>query len=85
MVHTLPLNKLFLFFPGIKNNNECDKGYLKDRKAITYAPQIKYNLINSSTNPVYGTDSYIILLLIAILILLIIFGTFYLINKKKVN
>jgi len=83
MVHTLPLNKLFLFFPGIRNNNECDKGFLKGRNAITYSPEIKYNLINSSINPVYGKDSYIILLLIAILILILILGTFYLINKKK--
>ena len=83
MVHTLPLNKLFLFFPGIRNNNECNKGFLKGRNAITYSPEIKYNLINSSINPVYGKDSYIILLLIAILILILILGTFYLINKKK--
>lgn len=84
MVHTLPLNKLFLFFPGVKNNNECNKGYLKGRKALTYIPQIKYNLINhNKKNSKSKINKYIILLLIVILLLLLTMGFFDLINRKK--
>ena len=83
MVHTLPLNKLFLFFPGVKNNNECNKGYLKGRKALTYIPQIKYNLINHNKKSKSKINKYIILLLIVILLLLLTMGFFDLINRKK--
>jgi len=84
IVHTYPCNKLFLFFPGVKKINDCNNGYLKGRQAITYLPEIKYNMINSLYHPKKSKDDdYIMLILIVILVLLLTMGFFYLINNKK--
>ena len=85
MVHTYPCNKLFLFFPGIKNTNNCNNGYLGENQAITYLPNIKYNMTKPTLvlKQTKNHHDYIMLLLIVILVLLLTMGFFYFINKKK--
>jgi len=94
MSHSIPNNKFFLWFPGVKPINDCSNGYLKGRPGITYVPDIKYNLVkpNNSNSLNRGLEDakkstnnnfkYIMLILIIILALIIILGVFYYLNNK---
>lgn len=45
--HPFPMNKFFLWFPGIKWNNKCDKVKLPN-EIIFYQPQISYSLVDKN-------------------------------------
>ena len=42
MVHPFPLNRFFLWFPGVKLNNECALANNKLLTIETFVPEIKY-------------------------------------------
>jgi len=43
-IHPFPMNKFYLWFPGIKYNNKCNKVELKENLKI-YKPEIKYKFV----------------------------------------
>ena len=46
-IHPFPMNKFFLWFPGIKWNNNCDKIKLPN-EIVFYQPQISYKLVDKN-------------------------------------
>jgi hypothetical protein len=96
--HPFPCNKFYLWFPGVKSNNACSNGYLQGRNAITYLPDIKYNIVSNPSDSdslnaglmekqkskKYQTQYIILFVVLVILVLLITLGVFYYIKNKNV-
>lgn len=96
IIHPFPNNKFYLWFPGIKNDNNCANGYLNNRPAITYLPNIRYQLVsdpknsnsinmgnmNSFVKPKKNINKYILLIAIVILVLMITWGVNNLTKKN---
>lgn len=96
IIHPFPNNKFYLWFPGIKNDNNCANGYLNNRPAITYLPNIRHQLVsdpknsnsinmgnmNSFVKPKKNINKYILLIAIVILVLMITWGVNNLTKKN---
>jgi hypothetical protein len=56
-IHPFPMNKFYLWFPGIKYNNKCNKVNLKENLKF-YKPQIKYKIVEPGKSDSLSLQSW---------------------------